>query len=52
MSLTIIEIEIRIKEIESIFKNVDYSWIKTNPNAVKLQEEIQFLDVLLERLKN
>lgn len=48
--MTIIEIEIRISEIERTMATKDYTWIKTNPDASKMQRELASLDALLATL--
>ena len=50
MSMTIIEIEIRIKEIEDTFKEREGTDFYKTAIASKLRDEIQSLDILFERM--
>lgn len=50
MTMTIIEIEIRISEIERTFDNNADTLFYKSETAERLRDEIQYLDALLARL--
>lgn len=51
MSMTIIEIEIRIREIEDTFKKNEGTTFYQTQTASNLRNEIYSLDILIERMK-
>lgn len=52
MSMTKIEIEIRIKEIEATFKKNEGTLFYKSEIAIILRDEIASLDILLARLED
>lgn len=52
MAMTVIEIEIRISEIERTFENNADTLFYKSETAERLRNEIQYLDVLLARLNS